>query len=299
MKSQNAIPLLFLLLAVSGTVKAQQPVEFAPVGAEWYYERFYREGWNFTGITYDRFRSLEKVEINGWECKEIELYQHLDCEGVPNDHYEYRYITQEGEQVFEVENGERLLLYDFNKEPGESWYAPKYQTMVTVHNVSYVTLNDGSIRKVLETQCSYDGHEWYFYYIMEGIGMEYSLFPFNQSIVGRPCSPGPIRCYSENGVPLIVSEEDCDFEVLSIDEQDLTPPVTMNTIVEDLLQIDFSETLTGTKEIVIVDMAGRILHTDNTTDHSISIQLAEIPSGLYVARVQTADRMIHAKFIKQ
>ena len=73
----------------------------------------------------------------------------------------------------------------------------------------------------------------------------------------------------------------------------------MNTIVEDLLQIDFSETLTGTKEIVIVDMAGRILHTDNTTDHSISIQLAEIPSGLYVARVQTADRMIHAKFIKQ
>ena len=132
MKRQNAIHLLFLLLAVSGMVKAQQPVEFAPVGAEWYYERLYHEGWNLTGITYDRFRSLEKVEINGWECKKIEFYQHLDCEGVPNDHYEYRYITQEGEQVFEVENGERFLLYDFSKGPGESWYTPKYGATVGV-----------------------------------------------------------------------------------------------------------------------------------------------------------------------
>ena len=165
MKRQNAIPLLFLLLA-AGTVKAQQPVEFAPVGAEWYYTRNYRIGPAPNGIAYDRFRSVRTVEINGWECKEIELYQHLDCEGVPNDHFEYRYITQEGEQVFEVEEGERLLLYDFSKEPGGSWYAPKYQTMVTVHNISYVTLNDGSIRKVLETQCSYDDDSnWYYYNI--------------------------------------------------------------------------------------------------------------------------------------
>ena len=27
------------------------PVEFAPVGAEWYYERYYREEFDITGIT--------------------------------------------------------------------------------------------------------------------------------------------------------------------------------------------------------------------------------------------------------
>ena len=87
-----------------GAVKAQSH-EFAPVGAEWYYERFYREGWNLTGITYDRFRSLRTVEINGWECKEIELFQNLDCYGEVNPYTEIRYITQEGDKVYEVEDG--------------------------------------------------------------------------------------------------------------------------------------------------------------------------------------------------
>ena len=79
------------------------PVEFAPVGAEWYYERLYNEGGEPTGVTYDRFRSLRTVEINGWECREIELFQNLDCNGEANPHTEYRYLTQEGKQVFEVE----------------------------------------------------------------------------------------------------------------------------------------------------------------------------------------------------
>ena len=150
----TTMTLLALLLAAAGTLKAQQAVEFAPVGAEWYYERLYREGWNLNGITYDRFRSLRTVEINGWECREIELYQHLDCYGVPNPNYEIRYVTQEGDRVYEVEDGQRFLLYDFGKGPGESWYAPKYQTTVTVHRVDSMTMNDNTVRKVLVTEPS-------------------------------------------------------------------------------------------------------------------------------------------------
>ena len=104
---------LVLLLAVAGVTKAQTH-EFAPVGAEWYYERYYREGFDLTGITYDRFRSLRTVVINGWECKEIELFQNLDCDGIVNPYTETRYITQEGDQIYEVENGERYLMYDFS-----------------------------------------------------------------------------------------------------------------------------------------------------------------------------------------
>ena len=128
--------LLSLLLLAAGVAKAQSH-EFAPVGAEWYYTRFYRIGQAPHGITNDRFQSLRTVEINGWECKEIELYQHLDCHGVVNPYTEIRYITQEDDQVYEVENGQRYLLYDFSKEVGESWYAPKYDDTITVLNVSY------------------------------------------------------------------------------------------------------------------------------------------------------------------
>ena len=54
--------LLLLLLVAAGMAKAQSH-EFAPVGAEWYYSRLYREGWNYTGVAYDRYRSLRTIEI--------------------------------------------------------------------------------------------------------------------------------------------------------------------------------------------------------------------------------------------
>lgn len=177
------------------------PVEFAPVGSEWYYERYYREGFDLTGITYDRFQSLRTVVINGWERKEIELFQNLDCKGEVNPYTEIRYITQEDDRAYEVENGERYLMYDFGKEAGEWWYAPKYEDTITVLSVSYITLNDGSNRKIMETQPS--NWDWYFYNIIEGVGMDYSLFPFDHTIIGTPCVEGPIRCYSENGFLLI------------------------------------------------------------------------------------------------
>lgn len=175
MKKTTLLLLSTLLILSQMTLSAQQSVEFAPVGAEWYYNRYYKIGPAPDGIAYDRFQSLRSVVINGWECKEIELYRHLDCDGIPNPYSELRYITQDGDQVFEVEDGQRFLLYDFSKEPGESWWSPKYETTVTVQNVSFITLNDGTVRKVLETQPS--NPDWYFYEITEGIGMDYSLFP--------------------------------------------------------------------------------------------------------------------------
>ncbi len=129
--------LLLLLLVAAGAAKAQTH-EFAPVGAEWYYTRHYRIGQSPDGVTYDRFRSLRTIDINGWECKEIELFKNLDCHGEVNPYTEIRYITQENDQIYEVENGQRLLLYDFSKEVGDSWYAPKYDDTITVLNVSYI-----------------------------------------------------------------------------------------------------------------------------------------------------------------
>jgi hypothetical protein len=145
------IALLFLLVLVSLETKAQT-YEFAPVGAEWYYTRIYKEGFNPTGIACDRFTSLRTVNINGLECKEIELYQHLDCDGILNPHSELRYVYQDGDLVYEVEDGELYLLYDFSKESGEYWVSTKYDVTVFVTNISYITLDDGSTRRVLEIE---------------------------------------------------------------------------------------------------------------------------------------------------
>ena len=260
-----------------------QTVEFAPVGAEWYYERIYHEGWNPTGITYDRFRSLRTLEINGWECKEIELYQHLDCYGVPNPVYEYRYITQEGNQVYEVENGERFLLYDFDKGPGEYWYAQKYNDTIKIISVSHMTLNDGSIRKVLEAEPS--NPYWYYFHIIEGIGLDYSLYPF-ELLVGKPCLEGPIRCYSEDGIPLIESETECVYETLGIGEQKDNPMATILPLVGDMLGIEFSPDVTPVS-VELYDLQGRkVLSQTGTFDR---IPVAGLPAGTYLVRMLMDD----------
>ncbi|MBO7493312.1 MAG: T9SS type A sorting domain-containing protein [Bacteroidales bacterium] len=274
-------------------------VEFAPVGAEWYYERLYNEGGEPTGVTYDRFRSLRTVEINGWECKEIEFFQNLDCNGEVNPHTEYRYITQEGKQVFEVENGERYLLYDFGKKPGEYWYAPKYEDTIYVQQLSYTFFGDGSCRYVFITAPT-NHDNLYFNNIINGIGMDYSVFPF-ETLEGQfSCTNGPIRCYTENGIPLITSNVDCDYEVLTVDDNTESALATVKVMVNGLLHVEFSETLMGEKQIKIIDMMGRVVYISETIDTVLDIDFSGMLSGVYFVTVTNeSGRQFTQKVVKQ
>ena len=276
------------------------PVEFAPVGAEWYYQRLYREGWNFTGVTYDRFRSLRTLETNGWECKEIELYQHLDDYGVENPHTELYYINQEGNQIYEVDGIVRYLLYDFDKDPGEAWYVSKYNLNVIVIDTTTMVLEDGSTRKVLHTSLhgDYDDY-WYYDNIIEGIGLDKSIFPFLE-LDGPPQSMHDyIRCYSENGVPLIVSEMECDYEVLGVDEHNELPRVSMNTMIEGTLHIEFSETAESVKYTKIHDMTGKVVYMAETIDNVLDIDFSGMPAGVYLVQTIIGSHVINNKIVKR
>lgn len=297
--SKRIIIIAVLLLAMAGMAKAQTH-EFAPVGAEWYYQRLYREGWNFTGVTYDRFRSLRTLEINGWECKEIELYQHLDEYGVENPHTELYYITQEGNQIYEVTDEERYLLYDFDKVPGESWYAPKYNLTIYVIDTTSMILGDGSNRKVLHTflQGDYDDY-WYFDNIIEGIGLDQSIFPFLE-FDGPPQSIHDyMRCYSENGIPLIISEMECEYEVLGADEHNDLPRISMNTMIDGMLHIKFSEIAESVKYIRIHDMTGEVVYMDETMDNMLDIDFSDMSVGVYLVQTIIGSQVINNKIVKK
>ena len=287
---------LLLLLAVGGVVKAQTH-EFAPVGAEWYYERYYREGFDLTGITYDRFRSLRTVEISGWECKEIELFQNLDCHGEVNPYTEIRYITQEGDQVYEVEDGQRYLLYDFGKEVGEWWYAPKYDDTIYVYGMDSIQLQNGNYRKRLHTG-PINNYHLYYTNVIDGLGMDKSIFPFVM-LEGSPCVHRNLRCYSEEGVPLIVSETECDFEILTVDEHEESSVASMNTVVEDLLHVGFAVTANLLKQIRITDVSGRIIYAQETMDKSLDINFTDKPAGVYLVQIVMDSKVFNNKIVKK
>lgn len=290
---KTIITLWLFLLTIIGKAQA---FEFAPVGAEWYYTRYYRVGYNLTGIACDKFTSLRSVEINGVECKEIELYRHLNQYGTVEPYTEVRYIHQEGDRIYEVEDGEMYLLYDFSKEPGEYWVVPKYNDTIRVGSVSYMTLDDGTTRKVMETgpAVNYDLH---FYYVIEGIGMDVSLFPFYY-LDGNPWLEGPLRCYFEDGAQLISSETECDYEVLTVDELDVNGITVINTVVEDILHVEFSEAMSGMKKIQILDITGRTVYSSDIADKQMKIYFNDNPSGVYLFHVKTDSREYNVKFIK-
>ena len=288
--------LLLLLLVATGAAKAQTH-EFAPVGAEWYYERFYREGWNLTGITYDRFRSLRTVEINGWECKEIELYQHLDCDGLVNPYTELRYIIQEGDQVYEVEDGQRFLLYDFGKEVGEWWYAPKYNDTIYVFEIDSIQMQNGSYRKRLSLWPKNNNH-LYYTHVIEGIGTDLSIFPF-EMLEGSPCMHSNLRCYSENGLPLIVSGMECDYEFLAIDDHNEWLIPAINTLVENILHMDFSGMPNSTKQIKVIDLTGRIVYLTESKDNLLNIDFSDKPAGIYLIQTIIGSYVINNKIVKR
>ena len=188
MKTRNFTKLILIafMFVFTGNLKAQ--TEFAPVGAEWYYEReiYNYDEWKYDRVAYDRFRSVDTITINGFLCKEIELFQNLDCDGNVNPYYETRYISQDGDRIYEVIDGERYLLYDFSKKIGEYWLLTHYNDYdaedaadtVFVKNITEITLEDGSTRKMFETSAYNTGSAVYCTNIIEGIGLDKSLFPF-------------------------------------------------------------------------------------------------------------------------
>ena len=218
-KEFTKLILIAFMFVFTGSLKAQ--TEFAPVGAEWYYEReiYNYDEWKYDRVAYDRFRSVDTITINGFLCKEIELFQNLDCDGNVNPYYETRYISQDGDRIYEVIDGERYLLYDFGKKIGEYWLLTHYNDYDTenaadtvfVKNITEITLEDGSTRRMFETSAYNTGSAVYCTNIIEGIGLDKSLFPFYQLVGPPPCRNTGIRCYSEDGDYLIKSDVECDY----------------------------------------------------------------------------------------
>ena len=290
--------LIILLLISACDLKAQ--IEFAPVGAEWYYERLIMnyETWKYEDVTYDRFRSLGVVEINGWQCKEIELFQNVDCDGNVNPYYETRYINQEGEQIYEVVDGERYLLYDFSKEVGEYWiieHRPPFELPVLpetdtvfVDEIKEIVLADGSTRRMFVTSVNEDTF-LRITNIIEGIGLEMSLFPFYVLLGPPACVNTGIRCYSENDNYLITSDVECDYEELSLEECE-GPSIYCNTLVDDYLNIQLNDESRDGFYVSIYDIIGNLIYKEMFFDTSISIDISSYISGVLVVKINNNSR---------
>ncbi len=264
---------------------------WAPVGATWYF--------NCNGtpcgpylpiISYVKLVSENDIIINGWNCKKI-------VQSNPDNDFEINYFMySDGNKVYEVENNQKYLLYDFNKKTGEYWILPKYDNdSVFVDSIGSITLENGQIRKVQYVHLNSSTGMWFFTgRIIENIGFEYSLFP-HQNLVGGT-SIGKRRCYFENSLALLKSDIACDYQNINeipIEQKVLVcNPVTNYVLIEIL---DYR--IMPITDIILYNSNGAIVYHKKDNMNWPCIDVSDKTPGVYFIKFTFKDNQTLIKKI--
>lgn len=295
MKKQLFFAFILLCLASTG-IKAQTIKEFAPVGAEWHYEYFYL-GPDGTANSYVKFECTGKIQIQEMECSVIEEFRKRLCGRLVDTLLQTHYLFQDGEQVYEVENEEKYLLYDFSKDSGEYWLLPKYSDTVFVSKRENIVLSDGDTCIQITVMNALFGRDWYFSgNITNRFGKdEGTLFP-NPATVG--CGGvNHLRCYSENSEFIYKKGSlDCEYDhsTVGIEDHLAANNIWVQNPIHDRISIHLTDNPTQTKvtSVVIYNTLGQIVKYEkiDSNQSKISIPFSDMPQGIYLIRLNFDDQ---------
>ena len=259
---------------------AQQPFNFAPVGAEWYYDRGIYGPPLFANF-FKRFHCIGTTEIDGKECRVIEQYFKYDCDGNTIDSVLDRYLYVDSLQVYEVENNNFYLLYDFSKTVGEYWVIPKYNDTVFIENIEDVVLTNGDTCKNFSVTLRH----FLWYNITDRFGGTFGLYP-NDGATG--CGDGNIRCYLEDSVLILKAfSYECDYSYITggIPES-ITPDIMIPNPVSDNITILTNDIQIPIKSIEIYTMTGQfILSVPHPSGNNITIPFSQYHNGVYIMKL--------------
>ena len=195
---KKALVILSTFVLAAWNTVCGQTQEFAPVGAEWYFEV---SSFFMVPASVFRMASIGDTVINGHQCRIITEPFLCFSEAQSGKQYVYN----EGSVVYwyNVTIDDFTILYDFSLEAGEGW-------TIEIDSCSYY-LEIESVEEV-----TWEGHtyrvqrlryDWPIFYgdIIEGIGYVGGLFPDCASC-SETAYDGPypynIRCYLEDGEQL-------------------------------------------------------------------------------------------------
>lgn len=284
------------------------PLDFAPVGAVWYYtEQFAFQG----DINYLTIRSVKDTTIQGYSCRR------LDCkplDGFPSGRQYIRYAN-DSLYRYVAEFNSFQLMAAFNAQTGDSWnyfvkdWDESIDTVtVKVNSVERVTINQQSLRKlsVRYVVVNYDIYgdsvrsTAYDSQIIEKIGDTHYLFnfPISASIVFDGNYSAGLRCYedAEFGLYSTGIAESCTWVGIesykTMDEIRIFPNPTSGLLY---LKVPDQKAIT----IHIKDLTGRIMFTQKP-GFSQSVDLTTLPEGLYILTITDKNgNTVNCKVVKR
>jgi hypothetical protein len=299
--------LLLFVLLFANCLGGFTQTEFAPIGAEWYYN--YDEGMgHYSGVGYYLLKSIKDTTIDSKECKVLSRTR-VSSKGISfNDGQSIVYHDTKEKKIYRYLFGNFYLLYDFTRVAGdtivikEPYSASSYDSIVSVvDSVSIETLPNNIRLKVLYTQQISYGEYVFTDKTVENIGNLNYFFPFWLNGCDGGC-PRPLRCYNEDKISFNLDRRPCDavypytnIGVVNTIEISVFPnPFTNSFTIKNGIQ--FERQLS----IDIYNLYGQsILHDVISGNMDNLINLNGYPLGFYYLVVKTGNKSITYKLVKK
>ncbi|WP_373826798.1 T9SS type A sorting domain-containing protein [Bacteroides heparinolyticus] len=306
--SRSKVLLLFLVLAVAGAAEAQTH-EFAPIGAEWYYN--YQMNW-IEG--YVKITSEADTVINGFHFKKLAKSRHVYnyVEEMNHDHViGYEFVLQQGDSVMVFRNGHIYKLFDFGAGIGDSWEIPQTYlacpdsvgSVVVVGkgveemfglNLRYIDIND-----VSGSSWGYGFHGDVPCRVYDRVGpVNGYLFPEQLCLIDV-CEGGALRCYHDDEVMAQIGDVDCDYVYLSLSERSDNCTITVfPNPARDYVQITLPAFEAPFVIIDVFDALGRQFEKMKVIEGASYLDISHYPTGLYSLSARSNSNTYHGFFVK-
>ncbi len=290
--------------------------EFAPIGAEWYYNK--QHSYNPPEAGYIKITSIKDSIIENNEVRVLEIVYAPDDTTQILEGYEY--LHQSGDTIWYWKNKQFHMLYNFAMQKGDSILL--YSEMLNqctgndpygwnrVDSVFTRTYNGLGLKAY--SSIPINNSVWGFEkYSFEIFGNLYYLIPQNKDCVYDGIFHGPLRCYSDpvNGI-LITSLPGvkCDStytytgpwipDYVSKYKKTSSFSVNPNPVSSEIT-IKWNETdmLIGNYEIEIINIRGIVVKSYKPALKTIDV--SDLTKGTYFLGILINDKLIdYERFIK-
>ncbi|MGB1203993.1 MAG: T9SS type A sorting domain-containing protein [Chitinophagales bacterium] len=306
MKKQ--IILLSCLFLFFNALKAQQ--EFAPIGAKWHYgsqtvdNSFCWIGVFNEGTYYEKWEATEVAIFDGETFNKIEIENpHLAYQGTQANLF---YVRENNGIVSYYHDGNSYLLFDFNKNAGETWTItiPAFYIFDAFEDITATIKVDSTNIEMIDNEVlkslyvsvessSYSGLQ-FASKITEKIGADRHFLPFRSSYSEDCTYFTDLRCYEDFENSWQFGIVDCDYTLMtSIDEIGEEQYIKK---IDDKLYIDF----TGEKnmQFQIYNLAGHLVQQKALGFSQQIIDISFLEKGMYIAYIYDDMNNTTFKFFK-
>ena len=306
--------IVFILLFIPVSILAQ--VEFAPLGAKWYYNL--EANGNILNSHLNTIIAESDTVINGVNCRILQQYRD-NVATTANKRY---IVKQEQGKVYYYYDKQFHLLFDFDVKEGDTllftfvYNKYSYDTMELVDTflsaryiVTEITSNAQNLKNITTVLVEEDqiiDHQNSIllpvYSYTEKIGFNRDFMPILDNLV-HPAVDNfqMLRCYSDDAISYISESWQafhlpCNYSVVttvSNPKDDTNISISPNPFA-DIIRI----VLTEESMVKIVSFDGQeVLNTTLLAGHN-ELSLKDFPKGIYMIIIQEKTQTKYLKIIK-